>query len=88
MKTMEHPQYRNIRARMLYLLHPQSQFLGDNSDENGYVSVQRIVQTRRLRRHPYELIIDVIDYLVHDEKRLEFDETRLLIRYVAAAVNG
>lgn len=75
-------QSRNIRARILYLLHPGSQFLGDNSNDTGYVSIQRIVQTRRLRRYTYELIADVLERLVHDEKRLEFDETRLLIRYV------
>ncbi len=91
---MEHNHaYRNIRARILYLLHPGSQFLGDNCVDEGYVFVWRIIRTRRLRQFPYEQLIDVLDRLVHEEGLLEYDQTRLLVRYarnspliVAAAV--
>ncbi len=72
---------RHIRARVLYLLKPGSQFLGDNCNDDDYVAISRIMHTGRLRRFPPEQILNVMNGLVYSENILEYDTAILQIRY-------
>lgn len=72
---------RHIRAQILHLLYPDSQFLSENVIIDGYVNIVRIAGTRLLRRFPYEVIIKIMDNLVYSEALLEYDQTRSMIRF-------
>lgn len=74
---------KRIRNTILYLLRPHSQFVDENRLLGNYVHLARVLRTRRLRPYTIELLLDVVHDLVFLEKKLEYDETRLLIRYVS-----
>ena len=73
---------RHVRARLLYLLKPESQFLSENGDTEGYVSIQRILSTGQLRAYEAARIKRLIYEVVAEEQILEVSEaTEEAIRY-------
>lgn len=78
----------HLRNKCFQWLKYGSQFLGDNSDEYRYVSLERIASTRSFRDYDTIRIIRLLIELSETEHTFELDVTKTKIRVASYHPNS